>query len=64
MDRATALQASNRLQDIKTFENFIEEVERIFYKYNDEMDMSLFGDELFAMLNEELAVYKKALEDL
>lgn len=64
MDRATALQASNRLQDIETFENFIEEVERIFYKYNDEMDMSLFGDELFAMLNEELAVYKKALEDL
>ena len=64
MDRATALQASNRLQDIEIFENFIEEVEGIFYKYNDEMDMSLFGDELFAMLNEELAVYKKALEDL
>ena len=64
MDRAIALQASNRLQNIETFENFIEEVERIFYKYNDDMDMSLFGDELFAMLNEELAVYKKALEDL
>ena len=64
MDRATALQASNRLQDIETFENFIEEVESIFDKYEDDMDMSAFGDKMFAMFDEELAARKKALEDL
>lgn len=64
MDRATALQAANRLENIETFENFIEEVENIFDKYNNNIGMLTFGSKMFAMLNEELAARKKALEDL
>ena len=64
MDRATALQASNRLQDIEAFEQLMETIEHVIDDIYYEKHFQDFCNRLINLMEEELAARKKALEDL
>lgn len=64
MDRATALQASNRLQDIEAFEQLMETIEHVIDDIYYEKRFQDFCNRLINLMEEELAARKKALEDL
>lgn len=64
MDRATALQASNKLQDIEEFEQLMSTIEHVIDDIYYKKHFQDFCNKLINLMEEELAARKKALEDL